>query len=233
MLRAMGRPRGHQQLVAGGAADPRRTSAQEIHREVMPWRWWRAHIARSTSSCRSPRNPIEPARVYRKIGYGPLLDVFMLDMRSYRGPNGEDRQDELWPGCVFPRADANRLAEARARRLASATWKVIAADMPISIYVVYDADRKFGSEAVAPARQRCPTRPRTGDRRSAGLHQAREGPQHGVADRGCALHGGALVRSQQGREVPGLRSILGVRIRTDPRGHVRSRRSGLAPSGRN
>ena len=33
--------------------------------------------------------PAEPGRVYRKIAYGPLLDVFMLDMRSYRGPNGE------------------------------------------------------------------------------------------------------------------------------------------------
>ena len=32
----------------------------------------------------------EPGRVYRKISYGPLLDVFLLDMRSYRGPNGED-----------------------------------------------------------------------------------------------------------------------------------------------
>jgi len=31
--------------------------------------------------------PTEPGRVYRKISYGPLLDVFMLDMRSYRGPN--------------------------------------------------------------------------------------------------------------------------------------------------
>ena len=29
----------------------------------------------------------EPGRVYRKIAYGPLLDVFMIDMRSYRGPN--------------------------------------------------------------------------------------------------------------------------------------------------
>src|SRR5713101_3217039 len=27
----------------------------------------------------------EPGRIYRKIAYGPLLDVFMLDMRSYRG----------------------------------------------------------------------------------------------------------------------------------------------------
>jgi len=31
---------------------------------------------------------VEPGRVYRKISYGPLLDVVMLDMRSYRGPNG-------------------------------------------------------------------------------------------------------------------------------------------------
>ena len=28
-------------------------------------------------------------RIYRKISYGPLLDVFLLDMRSYRGPNDE------------------------------------------------------------------------------------------------------------------------------------------------
>src|SRR6476660_6585250 len=33
--------------------------------------------------------PAEPGRIYRKIAYGPLLEVFMLDMRSYRGPNGE------------------------------------------------------------------------------------------------------------------------------------------------
>jgi alkaline phosphatase D len=30
-----------------------------------------------------------------------------------------------------------------------ATWKVIAADMPISLVVVYDIDRKWGVEAVA------------------------------------------------------------------------------------
>src|SRR5262249_4286255 len=33
--------------------------------------------------------PGEAGRVYRKVSYGPLLDVFLLDMRSYRGPNGE------------------------------------------------------------------------------------------------------------------------------------------------
>jgi alkaline phosphatase D len=33
-------------------------------------------------------NPLEPARVYRKISYGPLVDIFMIDMRSYRGAKG-------------------------------------------------------------------------------------------------------------------------------------------------
>ena len=32
----------------------------------------------------------EAGRIYRKISYGPLLDVFLLDMRSYRTPYGED-----------------------------------------------------------------------------------------------------------------------------------------------
>ena len=43
----------------------------------------------------------EPGRVYRKISYGPLLDVFMLDMRSYRGPNGEGREETYGPAAYF------------------------------------------------------------------------------------------------------------------------------------
>src|SRR5262249_9468001 len=35
---------------------------------------------------------VEPGRVYRTINYGPHLDVFILDERSYRGPNGENMQ---------------------------------------------------------------------------------------------------------------------------------------------
>jgi alkaline phosphatase D len=92
--------------------------------------------------------PTEPGRVYRKIAYGPLLDVFMLDMRSYRGPNGENRQSTYGPGAYFlgPVQLAWLKRELKASR---ATWKVIAADMPISLYVVYDIDRMFGSEAIA------------------------------------------------------------------------------------
>ena len=90
----------------------------------------------------------EPGRIYRKISYGPLLDVFMIDMRSYRGPNGENMQQTYGP-------DAHYLGPAQIAWLkrellnSRATWKVLAADMPISLVVTYDADRNWGSEAVA------------------------------------------------------------------------------------
>ena len=42
-------------------------------------------------------NPVERERVYRLIPRGPLLDLFMLDMRSYRGPNSENRQTRSSP----------------------------------------------------------------------------------------------------------------------------------------
>jgi alkaline phosphatase D len=90
----------------------------------------------------------EPGRVYRKISYGPLLDVFMLDMRSYRGPNGEDKEEVYSPAAYFlgPAQVAWLKRELQNSR---ATWKVIAADMPISLVVVYDGDRKWGIEAIA------------------------------------------------------------------------------------
>jgi len=92
--------------------------------------------------------PAEPDRVYRKVSYGPLVDVFMLDMRSYRGPNGENRQTEYGPDAYF--LGPVQLAWLKRELLASrATWKVIAADMPIGLIVQYDTDRKFGSEAIA------------------------------------------------------------------------------------
>src|SRR5260370_1293565 len=45
--------------------------------------------------------PQEATRVYRKVGYGPLLDIFFLDERTYRGPNGDNRQKEMSPETAF------------------------------------------------------------------------------------------------------------------------------------
>ncbi|HEY4141241.1 MAG TPA: alkaline phosphatase D family protein [Pseudolabrys sp.] len=90
----------------------------------------------------------EPGRVYRKISYGPLLDVFMLDMRSYRGPNAEGKDTSYGPNSYF--MGPQQIAWLKRELLNSrATWKVIAADMPIGLLVVYDTVKNTGVEAIA------------------------------------------------------------------------------------
>src|SRR4029077_18139224 len=94
------------------------------------------------------RFQVEDGRVYRQISYGPLLDIFMLDMRSYRGANGEGREERYGPDAYF--LGPTQIAWLKRALLNShATWKVIAADMPIGLLVVYDVDRNWGVEAVA------------------------------------------------------------------------------------
>jgi alkaline phosphatase D len=73
-------------------------------------------------------------RVYRGIAYGPALDVFMLDERSYRGPNSPNRQPVLNDEAAF--LGAAQLAWLKRSLLNStATWKLIASDMPLSLVV--------------------------------------------------------------------------------------------------
>jgi alkaline phosphatase D len=92
--------------------------------------------------------PQEAARVYRKVGYGPLLDIFFLDERTYRGPNGDNRQAEMSPETAFlGRVQLDWLK--RELMASRATWKVIASDMPLALLVYDDAAKKQGSEAVA------------------------------------------------------------------------------------
>ncbi|NML48397.1 alkaline phosphatase [Ramlibacter sp. G-1-2-2] len=97
-----------------------------------------------------PFQASESQRVYRRFSYGPLLEVFVLDMRSYRGPNGYNRQEQPGPDTAF--LGAEQLAWLQ-RGLASskATWKVVAADMPIGLGVPdgKDAQGRDRWEAVA------------------------------------------------------------------------------------
>ncbi|WP_115541555.1 alkaline phosphatase D family protein [Xanthomonas campestris] len=89
-------------------------------------------------------------RIYRKISYGPLLDVFVLDMRSYRGANSDNLQPT--PGADAAFLGPQQLAWLQ-RELAGsrAQWKVIAADMPIGLQVPdgQDADGRARWEAIA------------------------------------------------------------------------------------
>jgi alkaline phosphatase D len=79
-------------------------------------------------------DPVDPERVYRAFHMGPLVDVFMLDERSYRGANTSNQQ-------VAGDANADFLGPEQIRWLkqslvaSRATWKVIASDMPLSIVV--------------------------------------------------------------------------------------------------
>ena len=77
-------------------------------------------------------SPTESGRVYRRIPYGPLLDVFLLDMRSYRGPN--DKHDLPVLGADSALLGAAQSAWLKRELVHSrATWKVIAADLPIGL----------------------------------------------------------------------------------------------------
>jgi alkaline phosphatase D len=68
-------------------------------------------------------------RVYRKIAYGPLLEIFMIDMRSYRDETWNKGNDQR--GWIL---GAEQLAWLKRELAASrATWKVIAADLPIGL----------------------------------------------------------------------------------------------------
>ncbi|MEA2919761.1 MAG: alkaline phosphatase, partial [Bradyrhizobium sp.] len=74
--------------------------------------------------------PEQAGRVYRKIGYGPLLDVFLIDMRSYRDSTWNKRDD---PTDGFILAPVQLAWLKRELAASHATWKVIAADLPIGL----------------------------------------------------------------------------------------------------
>ncbi|HXH05563.1 MAG TPA: alkaline phosphatase D family protein, partial [Vicinamibacterales bacterium] len=80
--------------------------------------------------------PLRSARgqLYRSVTWGPLVEIFALDLRSYRGANSENRQPTAGPDTALL-GEAQRVwFETRLRR-SRAVWKVIAASMPIGLVV--------------------------------------------------------------------------------------------------
>ena len=101
-LRPVGRPRGAEQLVAVAVAAATTAATPRSRSPLLAAR----AAPRLPRDDADPVDPAEPGRIYRRIGYGPLLDVFFLDLRSYRGA-------EL-PAADQDRPDAR--ASARRRR---------------------------------------------------------------------------------------------------------------------
>ena len=72
-----------------------------------------------------------PARIYRKVPRGAHLDVFCLDMRTFKDPNtaGLEQQETHLLGQEQVDWLIREVAASKA------TWKVIAADLPLGLVV--------------------------------------------------------------------------------------------------
>jgi alkaline phosphatase D len=119
--------------------------------------------------------PAEAGRVYRKISYGPLLDVFMLDMRSYRGCNRKALTN-YGPDAYLLGPVQTAWLE-RQLMSSKATWKVIAADLPIG---VRNPDAIGQGDGPPRGRETEIAPPR--------LHQARRRAEYGLDHGRRALH---------------------------------------------
>ena len=95
-------------------------------------------------------NGIDPERIYRHIPYGPLLDVFVIDLRSYRGSNTGNVQEKSGPETKILGKEQIAWLNAGLRN-STATWKVIASDMPIGLQI-HDGSQAF--EGIANGEDR-------------------------------------------------------------------------------
>lgn len=81
-----------------------------------------------------PFDARESQRVYRRFAYGALLEVFVIDMRSYRAPNSDNLQPVPGADTAFLGREQLDWLQ-RGLRGSRALWKVIAADMPIGLNI--------------------------------------------------------------------------------------------------
>ncbi|BAZ40880.1 hypothetical protein NIES4101_68410 [Calothrix sp. NIES-4101] len=100
-------------------------------------------------------NADDPERIYRAFNYGSLLEIFMLDERSYRGPNSPNRQPAMSPETEF--LGNSQIKWLKNKLLNSkATWKVIASDMPLGLMITdgkVDFENISNGDGVALGRE--------------------------------------------------------------------------------
>jgi len=121
------------------------------------------------------RHPQHAGRIYRQFSYGPLLEVFVVDLRSYRGANSANRQPQSSrDAAIFGSEQLAWLSAAL--RQSTAVWKVIASDMPVGLVV--------------------PDRTRNGERNYEGIANAEPG-----SPLGRELEVAELLRSLQSARV--------------------------------
>lgn len=97
-----------------------------------------------------PLRPTWRGRIFRRIPRGPLCEVFMIDLRSYRAANSPNRQERRSAETRF--FGDRQLAWLKGALSSSrATWKIIASDMPIGLVVGDGKNFENGANGAGPA----------------------------------------------------------------------------------
>ncbi len=87
-----------------------------------------------------PIRPSAESILYRSMARGPLCDLFFLDLRSYRGPNGANRQTVRSRDADFMGGTQLEWLK-KSMQASRALWKVICTDMPLALLVGDGVDR--------------------------------------------------------------------------------------------
>jgi alkaline phosphatase D len=98
-------------------------------------------------------HPLDPERLYSSFRYGPSLEIFRLDMRSHKGPNSRNDASEMGPATALLGTEQLRWLK-QALLASGATWKVMAADMPIGLVVPDGEAFENAANGDGPARGR-------------------------------------------------------------------------------
>ncbi|MTJ55051.1 alkaline phosphatase [Anabaena sp. UHCC 0253] len=79
-------------------------------------------------------NSQDPNRIYRHFNHGELLEIFMIDKRSYRGKNSPNNQPVASEKTAFLGYSQINWLKNKLNNSKS-TWKIIASDMPIGLMI--------------------------------------------------------------------------------------------------
>jgi alkaline phosphatase D len=94
-------------------------------------RAWQENMPIAAPRLRRHDSGFAPGRIYRKVSRGAHLDVFCLDMRTFKDPNTPGLEPETTHILGQEQVDWLVREVTRSR----ATWKVIAADLPLGLVV--------------------------------------------------------------------------------------------------
>ncbi|MGK4217038.1 alkaline phosphatase D family protein [Kocuria marina] len=129
--------------------DPRYTQVRDVDTLAARGRQaWQEYMPIADSRALRRGTGFEPARIHRKIARGPHLDVFALDMRTFKSENTNGLEPH----------ETDILGEEQTRwlihelRRSRATWKVIGNDLPLGLVV---PDGK-GQESLSNANHGAP-----------------------------------------------------------------------------